>query len=149
MPRDDPEGIMTQRVAIGLTAVNLVLLLALLIPQRTANAQGIPDVLRAHGLEIVDSRGRVRASISISDQDRPSPGPPSNYPPVVIFRLVDQAGKPTVKLETHEAGNGMTKGSGLGLLGDADATQAFIGSDGATTKVRLHDGNGRERTVTP
>jgi hypothetical protein len=140
---------MTQRVAIGLTAVNLVLLVILLVPQRTASAQGIPDVLRGHGLEIVDSRGRVRASINIYDQDRPAPGPSSSYPPVVIFRLVDQSGKPTVKLDTHEAGNGMPKGSGLGLLGDADATQAFIGSDGGTTKVRLHDGNGRERTLTP
>jgi hypothetical protein len=54
-----------------------------------------------------------------------------------------------VKLDTHEGGPDMPKGSGLGLLGDADAVQAFIGSSGSTTRVRLKDGNGRERTVTP
>jgi hypothetical protein len=46
------------------------------------------------------------------------------YPEVVVFRLHDRNGKPTVKLDTHEAGPNMTKGSGLGLLGDSDATQA-------------------------
>lgn len=137
---------MTQRVAIGLTAVNLVLLIILLIPQRTAMAQGIPDVLRGHGLEILDSKGRVRASISIYDDE---PKPPNNYPPVVVFRLHDRAGKPTVKIDTYEAAPGKPKGSGIGLLGDSDATQAFLGSEGPAAKVRLKDGNGRERTVMP
>jgi hypothetical protein len=139
---------MAQRVAIGVTAINFVLLL-LWLPQHfttTAQAQTIPDVLRAHGLEIVDAKGRVRASISIYDDD---PKPPNNYPPVVVFRLHDRAGKPTVKIDTHEGAAGKAKGSGIGLLGDSDATQAFLGTEGPTTKVRLTDGNGRERTVTP
>lgn len=60
---------MTQRVALGLTAIKVVLLVLLLAPRlmTTAQAQGIPHVLRGHSLEILDTKGRVRASISIYD----------------------------------------------------------------------------------
>jgi hypothetical protein len=41
-----------------------------------------------------------------------------------------------VKLDTHETANGL-KGSGVGLLGDSDSMQAFIGTDGPSAKVDL------------
>ena len=128
---------MTQRIAVGITVVNLVLLVLLLAQMRPATAQEVAPVLRGRGLEIVDEQGRLRASIT-------------NYSDVVVFRLHDRNGKPTVKLDTHEAGfNAGPKGSGLGLLGDSDDTQAFIGTEGPTSKVGLKNRNGERQEVKP
>jgi hypothetical protein len=52
-----------QRLLIGLTLVNLALLVFTLSQARPAAAEGGPPVLRGRALEIVDDRGRVRASI--------------------------------------------------------------------------------------
>jgi hypothetical protein len=58
-----------QRIAIGITVANLVLMTLLLAQFRTVNAKQqhyfIEPVLRGRALEIVDSVGKVRASISI------------------------------------------------------------------------------------
>jgi hypothetical protein len=57
------------RIAIGLTVINLVLVTILLAQFRPAQAteykQPINSVLKGSGLEIVDSLGKTRASISI------------------------------------------------------------------------------------
>jgi hypothetical protein len=57
------------RIAIGLTVVNLVLVTILLAQLRPVHAkeykQPVNSVLRGSGLEIVDSLGKTRASISI------------------------------------------------------------------------------------
>ena len=52
-----------QRLLIVLTLVNLVLLISTLAQIRPAVAEGVPSVLRGRALEIVDERGRVRASL--------------------------------------------------------------------------------------
>jgi hypothetical protein len=54
-----------QRLLIGLTLVNLALLIFTLSQTRPAAAEGGPPVLRGRALEIVDDRGRVRASIQV------------------------------------------------------------------------------------
>src|ERR1700737_548744 len=54
-----------QRLLIVLTAVNFVLLVFLAFQARQAVAQDVVPVLRGHALEIVDDRGRARASITI------------------------------------------------------------------------------------
>lgn len=55
-----------QRVTITLTMINLVLLIFNLGQiTRQAVAQDVPLVLRGHALEIVDTQGRVRASITV------------------------------------------------------------------------------------
>jgi len=56
---------MTQRIAVGLTVVNLVLFVILLAQIRPLGAQSAPGLLRGTGLEIVDGQGRARATISI------------------------------------------------------------------------------------
>jgi hypothetical protein len=126
-----------QRLLITLSGLNLLLLLFLLGQIRPAAAQDIAPVLRGRALEIVDQQGRVRASIT-------------SYANIVVFRLQDVNGKPTVKLETHEAGfDGGPKGSGLGLLGDSDNTQAYIGTAGSISKVELKDKEGQRQLITP
>lgn len=106
---------MTQRVAISLTVVNLLLLVATLAQSLALSAQGAPGVLRGSGLEIVDAQGRVRASLGILQESAAAPE-------TVILRLIDRNGKPTVKLTTQEALAGNPKGSAIGLLGASDAT---------------------------
>ena len=71
------------------------------------------------------------------------------YSDLVVFRLHDQRGKPTVKLYTHEDGPRVKKGSGLGLLGDSDNTQAFIGTEGPVAKMGLKNGDGKREGMEP
>lgn len=124
------------RLAAVLTVLNLVLLVYLVAQGTQAAAQDIPAVLRGRALEIVDAQGRVRASIT-------------PYPDIVVFRLHDLQGKPMVKLDTHEAEFQGTKGSGLGLLGETDDTQAYIGTEGATANVELKNQNGERQQLQP
>ena len=132
-----------QRLLFLLTALNALLLVFLLAEMHEASAQDVAPILRGRGLEIVDETGTVRASIT-----KYGPGP--TYSDIVIFRLHDKQGKPTVKLDTHEAGPGATrKGSGLGLLGDSDNTQAYIGTTGPMSKVDLKNGDGKRYRVEP
>jgi hypothetical protein len=58
-----------------LTGLNVALLTILLVQQlQPAFAQGEPPVLRGRALEIVDSPGRVRASISVLPPDKSAAG---------------------------------------------------------------------------
>jgi len=58
-----------QRLLIPLTVVNLVLLMFSLAQARPPVAEGIAPILRGRALEIVDDRGRVRASINVHAED--------------------------------------------------------------------------------
>lgn len=99
---------MTQRIAVGLTVVNLVLLLMLLAQMRPVTAQGAPGLLRGTGLEIVDEQGRVRAAISIL---APNPAVAATdgrpFPETVVLRLIDPKYGPVVKLSGSERSAGL------------------------------------------
>ena len=104
----------SHRLLIVLTAINLVLLLFLLSQTRLhigtggvrvwTNMQG--SVIRGRSLEIVDGEGRVRASIVVHPGD---PSAPSGG--TAILRLVDENGRPAVKLATTERGGGLALAS--------------------------------------
>src|SRR5215471_19013808 len=121
----------TQRLAVVLTVLNLVLLVFLLTQVRLyvgpqgmrlwTNSDG--SVLRGRALELIDEQGRTRASISVYPANQAT-----SYPETVLFRLVDGNGRPSVKLSTSERG---------GLLA--------LASDAENTYVQL---SGRELTVT-
>lgn len=62
--------------------------------------------------------------MTVYPDDSTSPGANrASYPEVVVLHLHDRNGKPTVNLDTHEAGAGVPKGSGLGPHGDSDAAR--------------------------
>jgi len=69
--RTGGKGRKIQRLLIALTIVNLNLglLVFSLAQPRSAAAQGVVPVLRGRALEIVDDRGRVRASITVFPAD--------------------------------------------------------------------------------
>ncbi|HEY0730110.1 MAG TPA: hypothetical protein VGD38_18635, partial [Pyrinomonadaceae bacterium] len=118
----------TQRLAIALTIINLALTVFLLAQlrradaeeletsqqtapaQQAASSQAVAPVLRGRALEIVDTQGRVRASISV----QPAVTVDSKfYPETVLLRLTDPKNGPVVKLQAAE------NGSALGMSDDA------------------------------
>ncbi len=65
---------MQNRIVTGPTLVNLALL-GYQFVSKPVVAQSVPDVVRARALELVDDRGRSRASINVvpeGEQRRPA-----------------------------------------------------------------------------
>ncbi|MGC4038137.1 MAG: hypothetical protein QM764_19400 [Chitinophagaceae bacterium] len=98
-----------QSIAIGVTVINLILLTFLLAHFRAANAKDHTDftapILRGRAMEIVDSLGRTRASISLQ--------PPvvmngKKYPETILLRLITPDGKPIVKIGAASDGAAMS-----------------------------------------
>jgi hypothetical protein len=132
-----------QRFTVGLTTVNLVLFVTILLsPSGAALATADGPVLRGRELEIVDDRGRVRASIKVQPAET-FKATGRKYPETVMLRLIDPNGRPEVKIGAS------VEGSGFGLVGDVDATQLLLQADSAGSSIRLKNVNGRERLIQP
>lgn len=132
-----------QRFTLGLTLLNLGLLVLLVLSQAAPvlGKQTEPPVLRGRALEIVDSRGRVRANILVH-------GPETvngvTYPESVLFRLIDPVGGPVVKLTA--AANGSALGLSDGLTGNGGVQ--LYARDTASF-VRVVDRSGRAQLLKP
>lgn len=130
-----------QRVAIGLTVVNLALLIFLLAQTyRTAAHDGAP-VLRGRGLQIVDGENRIRAEILVHGPETVNG---KTYPDTVLFRLSTPQRAPLVKLTASE------DGSALGLSDDSEPGGVELYANrnkGNFVKVVSRDG--REQTIKP
>ncbi|MGH9242428.1 MAG: hypothetical protein ACRD3G_30635 [Vicinamibacterales bacterium] len=126
-----------------LTVVNLFLL-ALLISQVNRPAIASEAMLRGRGLEIVDAKGRVRASISVMPEEKSANG--STVPETVLLRLITDRGRPAVKISTSEGG-----GSGMSLAGPTGTHQTYvsIGAKDTSTTLKLKNEDGKERMLTP
>ena len=133
----------TQRIAIALTVINLVIMSFLLAKLNDANAeQPRPTdktVLRGRGLEIVDSLGKVRASISVL--------PPSTvggvlYPQTVLLRLIDSKGGPLVKLSAAE------NGAALSMTDESQGGVQILARD-AGSFIKIKNQNGKEQLIKP
>jgi hypothetical protein len=132
-----------QRLLLGLTLLNLALLLFLLLSRtEPLLAAGSSQVLRGSALEIVDNRGRVRASIKVQPAETFERSG-RKYPETVMLRLIDARGRPAVKIGASE------EGGGLSLVGDNDATQILLHADGAESSLRLKNQAGREQMIRP
>jgi hypothetical protein len=129
------------RLAVVLTVLNFGLLVFQTAYQRPASAARPESILRGRALEIVDESGRVRASIKLEPRSRKDG---KTYPEAVLLRLIDQHGRPGVKLETVEDG-----GAGLLLLTRSDG--AYIRLDAVTQdpSIKLIGQDGREHVVKP
>jgi hypothetical protein len=131
----------TRRFLVVLTVLNLILLSFLLLTRtRPALAYTGADVLRGTALEIVDSRGRVRASIKVQPAET-FKATGRKYPETVVLRLIDQHGRPEVKIVAS------VEGGGLSLVGDSDAIRAQLHADRAESSLRLTNTAGRERLI--
>ena len=123
----------TQRALVALTIVNLGLLVFLLAQTRLhIGPQGVriwtnvnETVLRGRALEIIDDQGRTRAAINLHPADQSQ-----SYPETAILRLIDQNGRPSVKLATTQE-----SGGGLTLVGESQGTYVQLSGQGlAATK---------------
>ena len=96
-----------QRLLITLTIINVALLMFSLAQTRPAVTQDITPILRGHGLEIVDDRGHVRASIAVypADPNVKMPDGAIGYPETVLLRLITSKGRPNVKIAATERGS--------------------------------------------
>jgi hypothetical protein len=135
----------TQRLLIALTVVNLTLLMFSFVRADAAGAQDAAQVLRGRGLEIVDDRGRVRASITVfpADPSVKMPDGTTGYPETVLLRLISPAGRPNVKISASE------RGAAVGFGGESDPTYVQILAEGGSTSVKLTNKDGREQLIKP
>jgi hypothetical protein len=136
----------TPRYLQALTVLNLLLLLFSLGQSRRLVADdGIAPVLRGRGLEIVDDRGRVRASIQILPPDPKvrMPDGTMGSQETVLLRLINSRGRPNIKLGTGESG------SGLLVSGEAEPTYVQILAEGKSASLKLINQDGREQVIRP
>jgi len=108
-----------QRLLIVLTLVNLALLIFTLAHMRPAVAEGVPPVLRGRALEIVDERGRVRASLNVLPAGTQPNG--ETYPETVLLRLITERGRPSVKIGASEQAAGVSFAGPTNEISDCTA----------------------------
>jgi len=134
---------MTQRLLVVLTIVNFALLAFLLLPHVVpALANDAAPVIRGRALEIVDDRGRIRASIKVHAAETFAPTG-KKYPETVVLRLIDPNGRPEVKIAAS------VQGGGLGLVGRADATQVVLHADETASSLKLANEDGKQLLLNP
>jgi len=134
-----------QRLLVAITVLNLLLLVFSLGQTRAILAEGAAPVLRGRALEIVDDKGRVRASITVlpADPTVKMPDGTTGYPETVLLRLITSKGRPNVKIGATERGAGQVLG------GESDPTYVQILAEGPSTSLKLSNGDGRERLIKP
>jgi hypothetical protein len=134
-----------QRFLVVITAFNMLLLVFSLGQTRAVVAEGVAPVLRGRALEIVDDRGRVRASITIlpADPSVKMPDGTIGYPETVLLRLINSKGGPNVKLAATE------RGAALVLGGESDPTYVQVLAEGPSTSLKLSNKAGRVQVIKP
>ena len=135
----------TQNLLAILTAVNLGLLGYQVVEPHPAAAStaDVPGVLRGRALEIVDERGKVRASISVLPEDPRVIWKGKPYPETVLLRLISPEGRPNVKLGASQ------NGAGLVIGGEANPTYVQVLAEGGESTIKLIDKGGTERLIKP
>jgi hypothetical protein len=133
------------KLLVALTGLNVLLLIVSFARLDALAADDVAPVLRGRALEIVDDRGRVRASISVlpGDPHFKMPDGTTGYPETVLLRLITPEGRPNVKLGASE------DGAGLGLGGKSDPTYVQVLAQGSDTLLKLTDRDGREQLIKP
>ena len=123
------------KLALALSATNLVLLGGFALTQAQAAAPAVQPVVRAQLIELVDAKGQVRAQLKTEADE-------------VIFRLRDSEGQIRVKLGAGGRGSGLLliderTEPGVHLLAGRSAVDGRV-----QTGITLADAKAR-RTLTP
>ena len=129
---------------VGLTALNIgAVLISITQVLQPARADSQADILRARGLQIVDDRGRVRASLTVLPATTSEAGVTSQE--TVLLRLITENGRPAVKIGASERASGV---SIAGPTGTKD-TYAILGADATASSLKLRSEGGREQIIKP
>jgi len=127
-----------KHLMVALTGVNVAMVAFNHFPTPVA-AQQPPGLIRASGLEIVDTQGRVRASISV----QPSTIVDGRaYPETVLLRLTDPRRGPIVKLTAA------ADGAALGLSNHAAGGIRVMAKEDRTF-IEVSRGAGQTRMIEP
>ena len=129
-----------QRIAIGLTLINLVLLIFLLAQSYRAGATDVAPLLRGRALQIVDDQNRTRAEILVA---RPTTVDGKTYPETVLFRMADPKSGPVVKMTASE------EGAALGLSDDGNGAVQLYANRRKGNYLRVANKEGREQLIKP
>jgi hypothetical protein len=135
----------TQRLLPILTAVNLALLGYQVLRPGLARAatDDIPAILRGRALEIVDARGKVRASIAVLPEDPKVIWKGKPYPETVLLRLISPEGRPKVKLGASQMGAALLIG------GESNPTYVQVLAEGGESTIKLINKDSTERSIKP
>ena len=136
----------TQRFAIVLTVINLLLLMSTFFRANSAATPEVTPVLRCRELYIMDDQGRVRAELKVFPAlpKAKMPDGTTGYPESVMLRLISSTGGPHVKLAASE------DGSGLVLSGESGKDYVQALSRGTNQPfVKLVAKDGREKVMLP
>lgn len=120
----------TERILLGLTLINLILLLVQAAQARSEAAPGVASVLRTQAFELVDERGTVRSRLNVEADG------------TVVFRMLDQEGAIRVKLGADK------NGSGLALLDEKTEPGVHILAGDPKTGITLKNKDG-QRVLEP
>jgi hypothetical protein len=135
----------TLRLLTILTAVNLGLLGYQVVRPRSATAStaDVPAVLRGRALEIVDERGKIRASLTVLPEDPKVIWKGKPYPETVLLRLISPEGRPNVKLGASQMGAGLVIG------GESNPTYIQVLAEGGESTLKMINKDGTERLIKP
>src|SRR5262245_50685659 len=131
----------TQRLAISLSVINMVLMVFLLAQVYRTSASEVAPVLRGRALEIVDDQNRIRAQILTHGPETVNG---KTYPETVLFRMATEDRAPLMKLTVSE------NGSVLGLSDDSVPGGVELRAQrdkGNFVKIVSRDG--RDKTLNP
>jgi hypothetical protein len=128
---------------IVITAINLATLLFTTLHVRSAVTQDVAPVLRGRGLQIVDERGQVRASISVLPAQAQANGETS--PEMVLLRLITEQGRPSVKISAAE------EAAGVMVAGPSNTrnTYAVLQAKRTASSLTLKDEDGGQQLIQP
>lgn len=118
-----------QRVAIGFSVLNLLLLLFLLAQVPSTAQQSVTPIVRTRAFELVDENGKIRAQINLEKTGE------------VVFRLRDAKGTIRSKFAAGE------DGSGLSLMDDRTEATVQIRANQSGGGIILIDRKGNVQSV--
>jgi len=108
-----------------------------------ASTVDVPGVLRGRALEIVDARGRIRASIAVLPEDPKVIWKGKPYPETTLLRLMSPDGRPNVKLGASRTGAGLVIG------GESNPTYIQVLAEGGESTLKLINKDSVERVIKP
>lgn len=135
----------TQRFLIGLTMLNIFIVMSAVFRGNSAAAPDALPVLRIRELELVDDHGRVRAMLKVfpAEPNLKMPDGSTGYPETVLFRLINSKGAPNVKIAATEDGSAMSLG------GESNPTHVQVLARGTNTSLTLVNKEGRKNVIKP
>jgi hypothetical protein len=126
-------------VLVVMTVINLTAAAANLLSVRTAAQADVAPIVRTRALQIVDDKGRVRASLEVLRAQAPA------AEETVLLRLITERGRPSVKISASEESAGLSL---AGPTGTSD-TYVILQAKGKESSLKLRNEDRREQIIKP